>query len=240
MIMLETAFTHRLVTPTAITRAARGARLALVFALLMAMLIFPPPRVVHAATITVTKLADENDHSCTDGDCSLRDAIETAAPNDTITFGVTGTIILTLGQLEINKHLTISGPGAAKLTISGDNASRVFHIASGNVTISGVTITKGYDAGVDGAGIYNEGTLTVSNCIFSGNLADDDGAAIRSEGALTVRGSTFSGNQAGNDGGSISFFSGDSRLTVTDSTFSGNTAGNNGGGISAVWASSLR
>jgi CSLREA domain-containing protein len=205
----------------------------------IALLLLPPPYVVHAATLTVTNLADENDHSCTDGDCSLRDAIEKAATNDTITFGVTGTITLTLGQLEISKNLTISGPGTATLTVSGNNASRVFHIASGTVTISGVTIAKGYDGGVDGAGISSEGTLSVTDCAFSHNGAENDGGAISSWGPLTVRSCTFTANTAGNDGGGIAVAAWNEPITVTDSTFTGNQAANNGGGIAATMASSV-
>jgi CSLREA domain-containing protein len=33
------------------------------------------PRPAHAATLTVNTLVDENDGSCGDGDCSLRDAM---------------------------------------------------------------------------------------------------------------------------------------------------------------------
>jgi CSLREA domain-containing protein len=47
-----------------------------------------------SAVITVNTLADENDGSCSDGDCSLRDAIQVASSGDTITFSVSGTIRL--------------------------------------------------------------------------------------------------------------------------------------------------
>jgi CSLREA domain-containing protein len=64
-----------------------------------------------AATITVNTLFDENDGSCRDGDCSLRDAIQVANSGANIQFSVTGTIVLTHGQLAIDKQLTITGPG---------------------------------------------------------------------------------------------------------------------------------
>ena len=94
----------------------------------------------HAATLTVNTLLDENDGSCFDGDCSLRDAIQVAATGDTITFSVTGTIVLTLGQLNVDKDLTISGPGIDSLTLSGNHHSRVFYVTGGNVTFSSLTI----------------------------------------------------------------------------------------------------
>src|SRR5215207_182504 len=46
---------------------------------------------------------------------------------------VSGTITLTGGELLITTNVTIVGPGADVLTVSGDNASpsRVFHINNG-------------------------------------------------------------------------------------------------------------
>src|SRR5436190_22998205 len=46
------------------------------------------------------------------GPGSLREAIASAAPGDTLTFAVTGAITLTSGELLITTNLTITGPGA--------------------------------------------------------------------------------------------------------------------------------
>ena len=67
---------------------------------------------------------------------SLRDAItqaNTHAGADIIVFqpGLTGTIALTGGELDITDDLTINGPGADKLTVSGNNTSRIFKVESG-------------------------------------------------------------------------------------------------------------
>src|SRR5262245_14117096 len=91
-------------------------------------------------SITVNTLVDEQDGSIVDGDVSLRDAIAVAASGETIGFSVTGTINLTgLGDLVINKNLTINGPGASLLTIRAFDPSaavadgrRVFLIDDGN------------------------------------------------------------------------------------------------------------
>ena len=97
----------------------------------------------------VTSTADNGDGTCTDaGDsCTLREAIAFASPGATITFapGVAGTITLTQGQLLIGKALTISGPGARNLAVSGNNAGRVFDVNSGvgMVALAGLTITGG-------------------------------------------------------------------------------------------------
>src|SRR5206468_23159 len=75
------------------------------------------------ATITVncgpTVVTNSNDS----GAGSLRDIILHACDGATITFtaGLASPITLTTGELVINKNLTITGPGASVLTISGNN-----------------------------------------------------------------------------------------------------------------------
>src|ERR1043166_2197703 len=61
-----------------------------------------------AAIITVNNTNDS-------GAGSLRQAIQSAATNDTIGFSVIGGITLTNGDLLLTKSLTITGPGAANL-----------------------------------------------------------------------------------------------------------------------------
>ncbi|MBI1764572.1 MAG: VCBS repeat-containing protein [Acidobacteria bacterium] len=185
--------------------------------------------------LTVTKTADTNDGVC-DADCSLREALAAAAAGDGIAFAAlfntSQTITLGGTELAIGKNLTINGPGANLLTISGNNTSRVFNIGSGfTVRLSGMTITGGNAD--SGGGIRNDGTLTVTNSTISGNMTSDFGGGIRNNGTLTVTNSTVSGNTAELSGGGI-FNSGSSTLTVTNSTISGNTANGlfgRGGGI---------
>src|SRR3954453_11482331 len=88
------------------------------------------------STFTVTNLLDS-------GAGSLRAAVAGANANpgaDSIDFAVTGTIGLTSGQLDINDSLTINGPGANQLTVSGNHASRVFGI-TGDPTITIANLT---------------------------------------------------------------------------------------------------
>src|SRR5262245_48516275 len=63
-----------------------------------------------AATTAVTSTADG-------GAGSLRQVIGNSAVGDTIVFSVTGAILLTNGELLINKQLTILGPGAGLLSV---------------------------------------------------------------------------------------------------------------------------
>ncbi|MFN0111434.1 MAG: choice-of-anchor Q domain-containing protein [Blastocatellia bacterium] len=179
------------------------------------------------ANVTVTKLADTNDGVC-DADCSLREAIAAAASGDTITFAVTGTIVLGGTELTIDKDLTIQGPGAQLLTISGNQASRVFNIGNVtpaiNVTLSGLTIANGKVTGtntfVEGGGINNRSTgiLTVINSTLTNNSVSvtgggrAQGGAIYSNGAngtLNVTNSTLTNNSAsatGSDNNGIGGF----------------------------------
>src|SRR6201987_6421652 len=91
-------------------------------------------------TITVTNTNDS-------GPGSLRDALAVANDGDTIdATGVSGTILLTSGELQINNSVTINGPGAGNLAVNGNATSRVFHNFASNVTISGFTIINGFTA----------------------------------------------------------------------------------------------
>lgn len=184
------------------------ALLAFLFSLLAAA----PASPVYASTLTVDTLVDENDSSCVDGDCSLRDALEVAASGDTINFSVTGTI--TLGsQLQINKDLTINGPGRDLLSISqGNPTARVLFIWSGySVSISSLTIENGNETFGGGGGIVNNSS------------------------ALTLDDMTIRNNIAAGQGGGISL-AGSASLTVTNSLFTNNTVTNFGGGGGAISA----
>src|SRR5437870_2626314 len=95
------------------------------------------------ATFTVLNLNDS-------GADSLRDCISkanTAAGADTVTFqsGLTGTITLTTGEVAISEAVNIQGPGWSVLSISGNNASRIFDIstapAAAGIVITGLTVT---------------------------------------------------------------------------------------------------
>src|SRR6266542_3853272 len=173
----------------------------------------------NAATITVTNTNDS-------GAGSLRQALIDISDGDTITFAVSGTIVLTSGELLVDKNITIEGPGAGSLAVDGNATSRVFHFGSGkNVTISGLTITN---AGANGGGIYNEGaTLTLSNCAVSGNSGDGiDGYYW--DATLTLSNCTISDSVvSGNSGGGISNVAvneGDfAGLQISNCTISGNS-----------------
>jgi hypothetical protein len=171
---------------------------------------------------------------------SLRQAILDTPSGGTVDFepGLTGTIPLSTGELMIAKDLTITGPGAGVITVSGNHSSRVFNIAATfTVEISGLTIADGRVTGTaaNGGGIFNAGKLTLTDSTVSSNYASDiashaNGSGIFNAGTLMVTNSTVSGNVGSPCFGGGIYNSG--TLTVTDSTLSGNfIAYDPGGGI---------
>jgi len=149
------------------------------------------------STLTVLNTADS-------GAGSLRAAIAAAQSGDRIVFdpGLDGqTIMLTSGELAINQSLDIEGRGADKLTVSGNDSSRVFSVGSGvSVDIDDLTITHGRAA--NGGGIWNPGgTLTLSHDVIADNQAlgapgsrAQGGGVFNQGGTLTVEDTTFSAN----------------------------------------------
>ena len=179
---------------------------------------------------------------------SLRQAIlnaNAASTADTIIFtslfNTAQIIALTSGQLTLTDAATttISGPGAALLTVSGNNTFGLLKINSGATTaISGLTLTHGNNInnsqGEGGGAVYNDGTLTMSNCLVTGNTASSawGGGGISNHGTATLTNSTISSNTS-NGNGVIGGGGGVSNLgilTVADCTISGNTSTQFGGG----------
>jgi hypothetical protein len=196
-----------------------------------------PPRPAYAADQVVTNLNDS-------GAGSLRQAIAAVHAGGNITFDPSlsgGTIILVTGELRIGKNLTITGPGADQLTISGNHASRVFLVVGGTTAeISGLTISAGKVYGLNGGGIYNDGWLTLKDSTISGNstifnVNGGYGGGILNTNWLEVQNSTISGNSASYSGGGIYNYSGAPWLIITRSTFSNNTATFGGGIANAGW-----
>src|SRR5262249_4880769 len=112
------------------------------------------------STFTVLNVADS-------GDGSLRAAIlgaEASPAADVTAFArqIHGTIMLTTGELDIRGDLTINGPGANRLTVSGNDASRVFDVvggadAGGGITVAITGLTVAHGRADVGGGIRNSG-----------------------------------------------------------------------------------
>jgi hypothetical protein len=166
---------------------------------------------------------------------SLRQAILDAnatAGADTIVFdpAINGQVIVLATALPaVTDALTIAGPGSNGITISGNNAVRIFQVNAGvTVTLSGLTLSNGSTGAIadeEGGAILNNGNLTLTNDTFTSNTALA-GGAVANVGAtahLTVNTSTFTQNSAGNFGGAIFNVVPGAQLTITSgSTFSSN------------------
>jgi hypothetical protein len=89
---------------------------------------------------------------------------------------------------------------------------------------------------LDGGGIFNNGTLTVTNATISGNSAIGGGGGILNagEGTASVVNSTISGNRASAEGGGIS---NEGTLTMTNCTLLGNVSDEQQGSAVATVAS---
>ena len=234
-----------------VTIAAAMALAALLLALLVSQ---SNPALAQSTTAfpgTTITVNTEVDESNTDGDCSLREAIEAANTNlavdgcaagsaterDAIHFslGKEATIVLDseLPPIADTFGLTINGQ-KAMITISGNDSVRVFRVnPDAKLTLNRLTVADGFatSPAPDGAGLFNiGGTVKVANSTFTGNsvVGVSQGAlggAIEnnSGGTLEVRNSTFSNNSSNSVGGAInnSVFG---TATITNSTFSGNSA----------------
>ncbi len=190
---------------------------------------------------TVTSLGDS-------GPGSLRDAIANTAPGGTVNFSVSGTISL-LTELVIDKDLTIDGPGAGHLTVSGGDVTRIFVISGGtDITISGLRITDGNGVGSILSGGVGGAILLVSansnveldDCVFENNTTSGSlGLGIITNLAngisLVVNRCAFTDNSTVVPGTGLAsggvFGTGASEYTieVNDSTFTRNFAQSNDG-----------
>jgi predicted outer membrane repeat protein len=187
-----------------------------------------------AATFTVTNLNDS-------GAGSLRDAIaqaNAAAGADTVEFqaNLAGTIPLA-SEIVVTDTLSLAGPGAGRVTVDGNLATRLFKVAHASggaitATFSGLTLANGH-APDEGGAIWSTGDhVVVNGCTFDGNIANMRGGAIFTAGAnLTIDGSIIRNSETGSTGGAILFSAGD--LAITRSLIA-NNASEFGGGLSAL------
>jgi hypothetical protein len=95
-----------------------------------------------------------------------------------------------------------------------------------SLTLSNSTVSQ--NTGTYGGGIFNSGTLIVSNCTISANTARISGGGLENRGTGVVIGSTISSNTVSDPAGSGAGIAGSGSLEVTNSLINANT----GSGIS--------
>jgi predicted outer membrane repeat protein len=200
-----------------------------------------------AMALVVDNAGDAIDGDYSAGNLTLREALALANAAtggvDTITFaaGLHGqTITAGQGEMRIEGPTQINGPGAALLTLSGNNTNRIFNISDGtasiiDVAIRGVTLTGGRSANGGAISMAAE-NLLIENAIVTANTSTGLGGAIwfSTAGAtLTINNSTVSNNTATNNGGAIGTSGGSNTIAFNNSTFTGNKSSISGGVIDA-------
>ncbi len=220
--------------------------LLLLFLVSLAVAILPTQAQAGPVTFTVTQTADEADGSCSDGDCSLRDAITAANSNGNP--GVVDVIVLDddiynvtirgegednnrTGDLDITQSVVIQGGNAGSTLITARKErefegrkwfvsaldDRIFHANPQNT--SGVEI------------IFNGVTIDY------GGALDNGGGILVNGGTVTFNDSQITNNRARHNGGGLSVSSGTITLNNTQvinnsaDVFPANANVGNGGGI---------
>lgn len=149
--------------------------------------------------------------------------------------GVTA-VDATVGDLDITRDVTITGPGANLLTIRSRTDTRAFQIGSNRiVTLSGMTITGGSSTYTGaGAGIYVDisgGNITLSGTSIEGSQTTAQGSAIfvtgTTDGSFNIRQSSIL-NNVGAGGNKSTIRVGRGNVVVENSTFSGNVSSDSG------------
>jgi len=177
---------------------------------------------------------------------TLRHAVSVAANDDVITFALPGyPAVLRLdgahGPLVLNKHLSFRGPGADKLTISGDSNSnettdptdtQLFRVFA-SVDMQGLRFANGFSD--TGGAIFvgrsqpdvAPGVLTLKDCVIADCVASQYGGAVDVfEGTLDVERCLFENNSllaaSGFAGGAVSLYTNED-CSFLNTTFSGNS-----------------
>ena len=140
-----------------------------------------------------------------------------------LTFNCDGLATITVTSTKaISADTTIDGDGL--ITLSGGNSVRVFSVNSGVVlALQSMAVANGNSGFSDGGGIYNSGTVTVTNGTLYNNVvtSGNGGAIYNNGGTVTLTNSSFSGNNGVMSGRGGAIYNNGGTLTVINSTFSG-------------------
>ncbi len=176
-----------------------------------------------------------------------------------VDLGVTASVsgLTIAGGFDIRHGGSLANYGTATLTdctLSSNSdgiGGGVFDSATGNLTMTGCTVSGAISSGVynlgianlndctlsgnyayrEGGGVYNNGTATLTNCTLSGNYALVGGGVFNyATGNVTLTGCTISDNSCVSGSAGGLFNSG--TATLTECTISGNETGGAAGGVS--------
>lgn len=208
-------------------------------------LLMPFAAAAGVATFTVNSLADPGAGGCDVAECTLREAIAASAFGGGIVEfdqALSGTIVLG-SELFINFNgLVINGPGPDRISVSGNDAVRVFRLFATDAVIRGLTIRDGNSTSAapnaSGAGFYitNGSNVVLENLRIVDNftdLAGGGGVNVFFAGA-TIRNSEISGNTASRGSGIAINGSAGHTVVVENTTVSGNIANQSESGIGVL------
>lgn len=203
---------------------------------LVAMLVAVPVA-LGAPTLTVDTFEDTFDGSCTDGDCSLRDAVASVDTGGTVRVPP-GFFPLSLagagpdaGDIDLSRAVTIVGVGETGSFIdASDLGDRAFDVTAA-VTLRHLTLLGGSQVGTGGVVRAMDGNLVLSRATIVGGRARDGGAVAVGGGATaTVDRSWISASRATERGGALLVRE---ATVLSRSTLSGNRAQGGGGAFVA-------
>jgi CSLREA domain-containing protein len=187
-----------------------------------------------AATISVTTTVDAFENGNGDGQCSLREAVETAVTNTNKGgCGSQGAFTFLDDVVEVPAGLyplTIPSDG----NNSNDNATGSLGLEEQAVTIRGVgagttTIDAGGDRSLFTSSVGGGNGVAFENLVLQNGRQNDGGLIDLFQTGLRITNSTLRGGVASTEGGAIHTFA---SVDIRNSTFSGNSANEGGGAIS--------
>lgn len=199
--------------------------------------------------IKVTTTADAVDG---DGECSLREAIETinneATVDACVVTGDGDRFVVLLGdghheltyvdpesasvELVVRKPMTLRGAGAELTTIDAASRARVL-TADSALSVEHLRLTGGHAGESFGGGIWarHAGHLQISHAVIDGNQADHGGGVFSLATTTTIRHTVVKDNIANQRSGGVGFhLNGEAgKNLIESSTIAGNHAWMGGG-----------
>ena len=136
-----------------------------------------------------------------------------------------------------NGSLTFIGDSNGGTIIDGNNTSPIFKSIGPNsiVTLINITFTHGMSS--SGSAINSNGKLTIDNCVFEKNNADDRAAVYSRYGDLTVQNSKFYKNTAYGD---ADLYFSDGSATLINNIFESSTVTSSYADVSSVYISEAK
>ncbi|HZR79860.1 MAG TPA: choice-of-anchor Q domain-containing protein [Candidatus Binatia bacterium] len=129
--------------------------------------------------------------------------------------------------IELREEITIdvatSIDGGGKVTLSGRDANRLFHVSQGaSLDLRSIELERGFSKG-DGGAVYNAGFLALDGATIRDSNAAFKGGAIVTTGRIDITDGTLRGNAALN-GGALAATGAQAQVTIANSALYENKA----------------